>query len=198
MVSRENPPVVGWYCVDNPDTGIKDCEKRLMRNGVPVNDTVYDNLGRPVVAAGTPSTAQTPSPLTAIVPLEDGTADLKVENRGPAPRATIDYVDRTGGEGRGGNGVPNDRAKTAFTLQLGVFRDEAQCRRFVTDKSLPADQVTTHRLPGEENDWCLVTYGVYASHQEASSANQALTRRYPGISSWVRSLSSIEQIPLTR
>ncbi|MCK9564195.1 MAG: hypothetical protein M0R02_15895, partial [Bacteroidales bacterium] len=75
---KQAEATVGWYCVDNAETGIKDCEKRLLRNGVPVNAVVYERLG----AAAAPSAAEAApgrgeSPLTVINALDDG-GGLKV------------------------------------------------------------------------------------------------------------------------
>lgn len=87
---------VGWYCVDNAETGIKDCEKRLLRNGVPVNDVVYERLGAADSSVAEPVQQLNPeSPLTAINALDDG-GGLRVENQGPAPREVRSYVDRSG------------------------------------------------------------------------------------------------------
>lgn len=91
---------VGWYCVDNVKTGIKDCEKRLMRNGRPINNVVYERLGAP---EGQQTETRDPnihpgydkSPVTVINPLDDGSG-LTVENQGPPPREAKDYVDRSG------------------------------------------------------------------------------------------------------
>jgi hypothetical protein len=88
---------VGWYCVDNVETGIKDCEKRLLRNGVPVNDKVYESLGAKAEPPGGEQSGQGrgESPLTVINPLDDG-GGLSVENQGPPPRQVRSYVDRSG------------------------------------------------------------------------------------------------------
>ncbi|HEY8385139.1 MAG TPA: hypothetical protein VIK82_02870 [Porticoccaceae bacterium] len=87
---------MGWYCVDNAETGIKDCEKRLLRNGVPVNDVVYERLGAADSSVAEPVQQINPeSPLTAINALDDG-GGLRVENQGPAPREVRSYVDRSG------------------------------------------------------------------------------------------------------
>lgn len=89
---------VGWYCVDNAETGIKDCEKRLLRNGVPVNDVVYERLGAVQPSASESGMQGESSPLTVINALDDG-GGLQVENQGPAPREVRAYVDRSGKDG---------------------------------------------------------------------------------------------------
>jgi hypothetical protein len=96
---------VGWYCVDNAKTGIKDCEKRLMRNGRPINSVVYERLGAP---EGQQTETRDPnihpgydqSPVTVINSLDDS-GGLSVENQGPPPRQAKDYVDRSGSKNTG-------------------------------------------------------------------------------------------------
>ncbi len=82
---------VGWYCVDNPDTGIKDCEKRRLRNGVPVDDKVYERIGGPGKEPASVQPASRESPITTINPLGD--SGLSVENQGPPPREVRPYRD---------------------------------------------------------------------------------------------------------
>ena len=91
---KQAKATVGWYCVDNAETGIKDCEKRLLRDGVPVSNVVYERLGaeaEPLAIEAAPPA----SPLTAINALDDG-GGLKVENQGPPPRQVRAYMDRSG------------------------------------------------------------------------------------------------------
>ncbi|HLS98020.1 MAG: hypothetical protein WDA10_04330 [Porticoccaceae bacterium] len=98
---KQDDSYVGWYCRDNPETGIKDCEKRLMRNGKPINSVVYERLGAPPAEArpAAPQPGVHPgydrSPVTTINSLDDG-GGLTVENQGPPPRKARNYVDRSG------------------------------------------------------------------------------------------------------
>jgi hypothetical protein len=96
---KQSDSYIGWYCHDNPKTGIKDCEKRLMRDGKPINSVVYERLGAPPEEQPRQEPALHPgydkSPVTAINTLDDG-GGLTVENQGPPPRETKSYVDRSG------------------------------------------------------------------------------------------------------
>lgn len=100
--NKKSDSYVGWYCLDNPKTGIKDCEKRLMRDGKPINSVVYERLGSPPEEQSRQEPAIHPgydkSPVTVINTLDDS-GGLTVENQGPPPRKTRSYIDRSGSRG---------------------------------------------------------------------------------------------------
>lgn len=96
---------LSWYCL-KLDDGSQRCEKRRMQSGKPVDQVVHETIVIPNGKAPPPVVQQpfepaqprtseeavpwSRKPVTAVNALD--TADLAVENIGPAPRATKNTV----------------------------------------------------------------------------------------------------------
>jgi septal ring-binding cell division protein DamX len=137
---------------------------------------------------------------------------IKIENRGPAPKpskAFVVWADEglLAGDKKSDAAAPAptppapprpaaDSAAIAklppgFTLQLGAFKQDDQCFNLVSSLGATQHSAQVRHINSQGKPYCIVTYGNFASLEEASRASDELLSRHKKLDTWVRSWASI-------
>ncbi len=89
-------------------------------------------------------------------------------------------------------GIDVSGARSGYTLQLGAFVDSDQLQSFISSHKLADLPVHRSQTYSRKQLWQVLTWGEFASPEEARSAWHEISERYPGIEPWVRSVSSLD------
>ncbi|TNE91887.1 SPOR domain-containing protein [Porticoccus sp.] len=89
-------------------------------------------------------------------------------------------------------GIDVSGARSGYTLQLGAFADNDQLQSFLSSHKLADLPVHRSQTYSRKQLWQVLTWGEFASPEEARSAWRKISERYPGIEPWVRSVSSLD------
>lgn len=130
--------------------------------------------------------------LRAGQPVDDGeTGSAATSTAEPAPTASEPPVEVVGDSASVADGAVAGAA-VRYTIQLGAFASAEAAREFIAATGLPGLTTRLQVVPGGGSVY-RVTYGSFASPQEARSAWAEVTAHRGAQKPWFRPLESAEQ-----
>ena len=84
-------------------------------------------------------------------------------------------------------------AASHYTLQLAALSAQKSLRQFVSQYSLPRENVYVYQTVRDKKTWYIVIFGEYESQQAASNASKHLPGKLANLNGWIRKYQRVHQ-----